>query len=181
MFFRERQQTTICIIAGAIVCVFAMFWYLPLHRRMKTIEQAKSKQTLALAMGAADSQQLALLKDQLQQLQTEFADYEANIPEQRSVGAFLGRIADLMNEHNLRDQQITPGREIEADKLNCIPVSMQCKGELAQIFKFYRRLQDLDRLVRIEKVKFTNDSNYKGQVSMATEVVVYYRTTVDQG
>jgi len=76
---------------------------------------------------------------------------------------------------------MTPGREIEADKLNCIPVSMQCKGELAQIFRFYRQLQDMDRMVRIEKVMLTNDSSYNGRASMTTEVVVYYRTKVEQG
>jgi len=181
MLFQERQQTIICILAGTIVGVFAAFWYLPLHKRIETIEQAKSEQALAIAKGDADGRQLAMLKEQLQQLQSEFGEYEANIPEQRSVGEFLGKIADLMNENNLKDQQITPGKEIEADKLNCIPVSMQCKGELAQIFKFYRQLQDMDRIVRIEKVMLTNDSGYNGRASMTTEVVVYYRAKVEQG
>jgi len=181
MLFRERQQTIICILAGAIVSVFAVFWYLPLHKRIKTIDQAKSEQALAIAKGDADGRQLAMLKEQLQQLRGDFGKYEANVPEQRSVGEFLGKIADLMNENNLKDQQITPGKEIEADKLNCIPVSMQCKGELAQIFKFYRQLQGMDRMVRIEKVMLTNDSSYNGRASMTTEVVVYYRTKVEQG
>ena len=181
MFFQKRQQTIICILAGAIVCVFVLFWYLPLRKQMKTIEQAKSEQTLAIAKGDADGRQLTMLKEQLQQLQADFGEYEANIPEQRSVGTFLGKIADLMNENNLKDQQITPGREIEAEKPNCIPVSRHCKGELSQIFKFYRQLQDMDRLVRIEKVKLTNDSSYNGRASMATDVVVYYRTKVEQG
>ncbi len=181
MLFQKRQQTIICVLAAAIVCVFAIFWYLPLRKQMKTIEQVKSAQTLAIAKGDADGRQLAMLKEQLQHLKADFREYEANIPEQRSVGTFLGKIADLMNENNLKDQQITPGREIETDKLNCIPVSMQCKGELSQIFKFYRQLQEMDRLVRIEKVKLTNDSSYNGQASMATEVVVYYRTKVEQG
>lgn len=181
MLFQKRQQAIICILAGTIVCVFAMFWYLPLHKQMKNIEQAKSEQTLAIAKGDADSRQLTMLKEQLQQLQDTFGDYEDKIPKQRSVGTFLGKIADLMNENNLKDQQITPGKEIETDNLNCIPVSMQCKGTLTQIYKFYRQLQDMDRLVRIEKLKLNNDSNYNGQASMATEVVVYYRTKVEQG
>ena len=58
---------------------------------------------------------------------------------------------------------------------------MQCKGELAQISEFYRRLQTLDRLVRIEKVKLSNDNSYSGQVNMETEAVVYYRAKVGRG
>jgi len=83
-----------------------------------------------------------------------------------------------MNEHNLMGQVIAPRKEVKAEKLNCIPVNMQCKGKLAQIFEFYRRLQGLDRLVRIEQVKLTNDSDYDGQVSMEARAVIYYRAKV---
>jgi Tfp pilus assembly protein PilO len=181
MFFRERQQITICVVAGAILCVFVLFWYLPLRERTKAVKQTKATQTLAIAKGTADSKQLPLLREQLLKLQAELGDYEANIPEQRALGAFLHKIADLMNEHNLKEQVIAPGEEVEADKFNCIPLSMQCRGKLAQLSEFYRRLQALDRLVRIEQVKLSNDSSYNGELSMATEAVVYYRAKVGQG
>jgi Tfp pilus assembly protein PilO len=76
---------------------------------------------------------------------------------------------------------VAPGEEIKADKLNCMPVNMQCKGKLGQIFEFYRQLQRLDRLVRIESVKLVNSDDLSGQVSMQTRTVVYYRPNVDQG
>ena len=181
MLFREKQQVMICVLTGATVCVFVLFWYLPLRRQMKAIEQAKTTQTLALARSAADGVRLPLLKEQLQQLQSELGDYEAHIPEQRNVGPFLSGIADLMNEHNLKEQVVTPGPEVEAEGFNCIPVSMQCKGQLAHLFTFYRRLQSLDRLVRIEQVKLSNDSDYGGEVSMETKAVLYYRAKAGQG
>ena len=181
MFFRERQQITICVVAGVIVCIFVLFWYLPLCRRMKAVKQAKAAQTLAIAKGVADSKRLSLIKEQLEKLRTRVGNYEANIPVHDTFGGFLGRITDLMNENNLKEQEITPGDQVKADKFNCIPVSMRCKGELAQIFKLYRQLQTLERLIRIEQVNLTNDSNYNGQVSMETKAVIYYRAKVGQG
>jgi Tfp pilus assembly protein PilO len=175
MFFKERQQITICVVAGVVVCVFMLFWYLPLHKKMKAIRQAKAAQSLAIAKGAADSRQIPLMKEQLLELQARLADYEANVPEQNTFGGFLGRIADLMNQNNLKEQEITPGEEIKADRFNCIPVTMCCKGKLEQIFKLYRQLQTLDRLVRVELVKLTNDSNFSGLVSMETKAFIYYR------
>jgi Tfp pilus assembly protein PilO len=175
MLFRGKQQIIICVLTGATVCVFVLFWYLPLRRQTQAVEQAKTVQMLALAKSAADSARLPLLKEQLRQLHTQLGDYEAHIPDQRNVGPFLRGIADLMNEHNLREQVVTPGPEVEADGFDCIPVSMQCKGQLTQLFKFYRRLQSLDRLVRIEQVKLVNDSNYGGEVGMETKAVIYYR------
>ncbi len=178
MLFRERQQIMICIIAVAMVGVFVLDRYLPLRRRTKAIKQTVAAQTLAIAKGAADSKRMPLLKKQLLELQSELGDYEANIPEQRALGAFLHKLADLMNEYNLKDQVIAPGKEVEADKFNCIPVNMQCKGKLAQISEFYRRLQALDRLIRIEQVKLSNDSDYNGQVSMETRAIIYYRAKI---
>ena len=178
MFFRERQQLTICVVAGVIVCVFVLFGYLPLRNRMKVVNQAKIAQTLALAKGAADSRQLPLLKEQLLKLQNKLGNYKANIPEKNTFGGFLGSVTDLMNENNLKEQEVTPGEELKADQFNCIPVSIRCKGELAQLFKLYRQLQALDRLIRIEQVKLSNDSGYKGQVSMETKAIIYYRAKV---
>ena len=181
MLFRDKQQVIICVIAGTIVCVFAVFWYLPLRSKAIGVKQARAERALSVAKGTADASQLLILEEQLHKFETRLEDYEVNIPEQRDHGVFLGRIADLMKEHDLNDQVITPGEEIEADKFNCIPVSMRCKGKLAQIAEFYRRLQTLERLVRIEKVKLSNEANYSGQVSMETDAVVYYRTKVGQG
>ena len=73
------------------------------------------------------------------------------------------------------------GDVVEAEKFNCIPVSMRCKGRLRQLFNFYGRLQTLDRLVRIEQVKLSNDPGYGGQVSMETKAVIYYRAGMRQG
>ena len=181
MLIREKQQVIICVIAGVIVCVFVLFWYLPLRHRMKALEQVKATQTLAVARYDADGKRLPMLKEQVQQLSSKLGNYEAKIPQQGALGPFVRRIADLMNEHNLKEQVITPGGEIETDRFNCTPVRMQCKGKLEQVFKFYQQLQALDRLVRIEQVKLSNDSGYNGEVSMETRAVIYYRARVGQG
>jgi len=158
-----------------------LFRYLPLQERIRAVKQTRAAQRLAIAKGTADSEQLPLLKEQLLKLQRELRKYEANIPERRTLGTFLRRVADLMNEHNLREQVIAPGEEMKASGLNCIPVNMRCKGDLARIFEFYRRLQGSDRLVRIEQVKLVNDSDFGGEVSMETRAVIYYRAKVGQG
>jgi Tfp pilus assembly protein PilO len=178
MLFRGRQQTKICAIGAAIVCVFLVFWYMPLCEKARATKQARAERAQMIAKGTADAGRLPLLEEQLRNLQARIGDFEARIPEQRAHGAFLQRIADLMDDHDLKEQDVAPGGEIEADKFNCIPVIMHCKGELAQISEFYRRLQNLDRLVRIEKVTLNNDESYNGQVTMETKAVVYYRTKV---
>jgi Tfp pilus assembly protein PilO len=181
MLFKERQQLTICVVAGVIVGGFVLFRYLPLRGRMKALKATKAAQTLTIVKGTTDNKQLFLLKEQLLKLHRKLENYEANIPEQRAIGEFLHRITDLMNENNLREQVIEPLKEVKTEKLNCIPVNMQCKGKLAQIFEFYRQLQGLDRLIRIEQVELSNDSDFSGKVSMEARAVIYYRARVGQG
>lgn len=181
MLFQEKQQAMICVVAGVIIGAFIVFWYLPLRHRIKAIEQVKVTKILAVAQHGADGRRLPVLKEQVRQLTSTLGNYEARVPQQGALGPFVRRIADLMNELNLKEQVITPGGEIETDKFNCTPIRMQCKGKLEQVFKFYQRLQSLDRLVRIEHVKLSNDSSYSGEVSMETQAVIYYRARVGQG
>lgn len=181
MLFQKRQQIAICVIAVLLVADFILFGYLPSYRRLKELEQAKAKQGLTIAEAQRRSGQLPILKGRLLELQKATVNHERQIPDNRDLGVFLQRIANLMNEHNLKEQQVQPGSEIEGEVLNCIPVNMQCKGKLAQIFEFYRRLQEMGRLVRIEQVKLVNDSGFNGEVSMQTSASVYYRTQAGRG
>jgi Tfp pilus assembly protein PilO len=181
MLFGKKQQVAIFILAAMLVADFAMFGYLPLQKRMKAVKERQRVQTLAIAQASAASERLPAAKEQLEQLRTAVANYERQVPAQRDLGAFLHRIADLMNEHNLGGQLVQPGEEISAGPLYCIPVSMQCTGRLAQIFRFFKSLQNLDRLVRIERAALTNDQDFSGEVSMQTRAVIYYRTDDEQG
>ena len=89
MWFREKQQIAICIVAGAILCVFVLFWYLPLQRKIKTVKQTKTAQTLTIAKGTADGKQLPLLEEQLLTMKNELGNYELkNSPSALCSGIF---------------------------------------------------------------------------------------------
>ena len=180
MVFWERQQVLICIAAGAMIGGSVLFGYLPLRKRMKAVEQTRAAQRAVVTKALGESRQVPALKEQLQKLKREVGNHEAKIPGRGDLGPFMHRIADLMNEHNLREQQVQPGREVEAEGLSCIPVSMRCKGSLKQIFAFFSSLRALDRLVRIERVELENDRDFSGDVSMRTETVIYYRAGAGQ-
>jgi Tfp pilus assembly protein PilO len=160
---------------------FVMFSYLPLRRETEFIRQAYASQKLAISKALDESRQIPAAREQLFGLQASVGNYERQIPAQRELGEFLQKIADLMDEHNLKGQMIQPGKEIRTGDLNCIPVNMQCKGRLSQIFEFYKSVQGLDRLVRIERVKLVNDGDFGGEVTVQTNAVIYYRAEAGQG
>lgn len=180
MFFREKQQLLICVLAAVMVGGFVLLRYLPLGRKMQTLEDARADHKVAITKTCIQSGQLPSLKDQLEQLQEEVGNYEAKIPAQRDLGVFLQSLTNLMNEQKLTEQLIKPGAESQAETLSCIPVNMQCKGSLIRIYEFFDALQKLDRLVRIKKVELTNDKDFSGRVSMKAETVIYYRKDTER-
>jgi len=176
MLFRERQQIVICVLAGVMIGGFLLFRYLPLRKRINAIEQTRVSRKAAADKALYQGGQLPALRRQLQKLKQLVGNYEAKVPSDNSLGVFLKRIANLMNEHDLREQRIEPGREVqEVEGLSCVPVTMQCKGRLKHIFEFFSSLQSLERLVRIERVRLQNDNRFTGEVSMQAETVIYYR------
>lgn len=171
----------ICAAAVLLVGGFVLFRYIPLRNKIKTVNQTKAAKMRDRSEGLAQGELLPVLEEKLEKLKQSIGNYEARIPQERNLGVFLGTIADLMNQHNLKDHVVKPGDRIEAEELNCIPVNIQCKGKFADVFEFYKQLQAMDRLVRIEQIKLTNGTDFSGEVTMETKAVIYYGADVEQG
>ncbi len=181
MAFIEKKQAGICVLAAVLVGGFVLFRYLPLQRRAQVVEHARAAQRLSITESQTRSEQLSLLSDQLLELRREVGDYDAHIPTERASGAFLQKLSEMMNKYSLADQDITPSKESENGELHCISMNLQCKGRLEQVFGFCRELRSMDRLVRVERVGLANDSSFNGEVTLQTDVVVFYRESDVQG
>lgn len=175
MLLRDRQQVVILALAAAMVCGFLLFRFRPLREQMESVRQARTVQMVAIAKASAQSSQLPLFRDQLLKLRRTVGDYETKVTDSRDLGAFLQQITNLMNKHGLTEQFMQPGDEIEAERFNCIPINMRCKGSLKKLFAFFQSLQGLDRLVRIEHVELLNGNDFSGEVAMSADTVIYYR------
>ncbi|MHC4619790.1 MAG: type IV pilus inner membrane component PilO [Planctomycetota bacterium] len=181
MLFREKQQILIFVTAALIIGGFVLFRHLPLREKIEAVDRTKAAQTVAVTKALTEIGQLPSLKEQLSELEVAVGNYDARVPPRRELGVFLQQIADLMNEHNLAGQLVQPGKELEKEGVFCIPVDLQCKGRLSQIFGFFRSLQSLDRLVRIEQVKLENDRDFTGDVSVQAKTVIYYGMQAQNG
>ncbi len=179
--FRERQQIVIGIVAAVTIVGFVLFLYMPLRKKIKLLKQDRAVQQALIDKASYQKKQLPELKQRLLELQKTAEDYQTSIPAQRDLGTFLQRIADLMSDTKLSEQLIEHGTETQAGVLNSIPVNMRCKGNLMQLFEFYRALQQLERLVRIEQVELVNKADFSGEVSMQTKALIYYEPADKQG
>lgn len=181
MAYIDKRQILIYGVMAAMVAGFVVFRYLPLRRRSQAVSQSKAAQSLSLAEIQAHSEQLSALERTLSELRQTVGNYDAKIPTEKALGGFLQSLSDMMNKHDLGDQEVAPGGEIEIDGLGCIPLDLHCRGSLKQVFDFCSDLQKLERVVRIEQVKLSNDDRYSGEVTMQTRAAVYYRKDTRKG
>jgi Tfp pilus assembly protein PilO len=180
MFFRAKQQVLIIMAAVVLACGYVAFRYLPMRKLSMELNQEKATQESLIAQAEVKEAQLPGLQKHLEELQEKLANFDSSIPTDTQLGQFLGKIASLMDEHDLSEQQIAPQNPIENTQLVCIPVTMKGTGRLEQIRDFCQSLQQLNRAIRIEKFHLTNDNEYSGRVHMETEAVIYHRKQTDK-
>jgi Tfp pilus assembly protein PilO len=171
----RRQQAWVYAITLLFCADFVFYGYMPSHRRMETLRTSRSQQASMIQMAVTQSKELPALKLRLKNVQKVVERYDTYIPQEASLGVFLQEIARIMTEHRLTDQVVVPGQEVESGGVGCIPVHINCKGSLKDLFGFFRDFQALERLVRIERVALKNDSEYTGQVGLETDAVVFYQ------
>ena len=173
---RRKRQMWVFLVGALFVIDFAFYGYLPSQRRLRSLSQATTRQKHMIRTAAAQSKELPRLKLRLRNVEEVVDNYEAYVPTERALGGFLQEIARIMDKHNLTNQVVVPQREAGCAGVNCIPVHMNCKGSLKEVFGFFDDCQAMDRLVRIEKVVLKNDNQYTGRVNMHTEAVIFFRS-----
>jgi Tfp pilus assembly protein PilO len=171
----RKQQAWLYAIAVLFCADFVFYGYMPSHKRLQSLQQAEFQQRRMIETAAAQSKELPALKTRLKNVEQIVEHYESYVPQEESSGVFLQEIARIMTEHDLTDQVVVPGREVESEGIRCIPVRVNCRGNLKDIFSFFHAFQAMERLVRIQKVMLQNDRDFTGNVSMDTQAVIFYR------
>ncbi len=169
----RKQQMWVCIIAGLFVCDFVACGYLPSRQRLTSLERVAAQQRKTIATAAAQSAELPGLERRLREMRKAVEGFDLRVPADRALGTFLQQIAGIMKDCGLGEQVVLPGKEVKTEDLNCVPIHVACKGTLTDIFRFFRKLQSLDRLVRIEKVALDNDMDLTGQISVQVEAAIF--------
>ena len=176
---REKRQLTILAIVVAMAGGFLLLRWLPLRSAKAEAMMQRQQQKMIIEQSVLDGAMLRELNKQCAELSEQLSDFDDQIPSDRQIGPFLQEVSDLMKSRELSEQVIQPGEEIHENGLCCVPVEMHCRGGLEQIFEFFKALGSMQRLVRFEQVRLTNDHGFDGDVSMRTRAYIYYEESAE--
>jgi Tfp pilus assembly protein PilO len=153
-----------------------MFGYLPIARQKLVLRESMRRQSVTLEQIRVQSRQLPELEKKVESLELKTAEFDAKVPQERQFAQLWQTITQIMNEHRLSNQLVQPGEEIRGEPVSRMELTLQCSGTFEDVFELFRSLEQMDRLVRIERVQLKNDESFSGQVSVAALASVYFQT-----
>ena len=171
----DRQQMLILAASALLIGGFGVFKYIPVIRQKHALLERMDQQEQVIHQVCAQSALWPELKQKKLQVEKELTPFSQKIPQGRSFAQLWRQIADVMNDCNLKEQLVQPGTELKSDRLCSIPLTIECTGSLAQLFSFFQKLESFDRLIRIEEVRFENDTNFTGVLKMNAKANIYYQ------
>ncbi len=171
----DKKKIWIAAIAALAFALLAIVGYVPIVWQKYVISQSLRRQSLTMEQVRTCAEQLSAVEKKISELTPTAKKSELSIPENRRFASLWQEIAELMNQHNLKDQQVRPGEESQEGDVRSVSLDIQCNGALSDMFAFIGSLEKMDRLVRIEQMDLTNDKDYTGQLTLSAKAKVFYR------
>ncbi|MCE5186321.1 MAG: type 4a pilus biogenesis protein PilO [Planctomycetaceae bacterium] len=171
----DRPQSLILLTAIVMLAGFGGLRYWPLLRQRHVLAAQMEQQSLQMEEIRQYSSLLPELRHRQRDLEDHLRRFTTQIPAQRDFAGLWQQIADAMNTCALREPWVQPGAETRSGRLCCIPVTIECKGSLEQVFAFCKSLEGMERLVRMEEMKLENSAELNAELKMKARVAVYYQ------
>jgi type IV pilus assembly protein PilO len=175
MKITDKQQVLILLAGVVMLTGFGGLRYVPVLRQKQALAARMEQQQQEMEEIRANSSLLPELRHQKGTLQDGLDQFVRKIPQGRDFARLWQQIADAMNTCGVRDPWVQPGTEIQTGCLSCIPLTIECKGSMSQIFAFIKAIEGLDRLIRMEDVKLENSADFDATIKMSAKVAVYYQ------
>ncbi len=172
----EKQQIVIIGVVVAIVGGFLVLECFPLQKKIRTLRAARLEQSMFSTKTAMNLQQMPILQKHLEDIEQTVDKITLKVPESPDLGPLLRQLASVMNKYKLRKQLIQPGTEQWVNQLCRIPLDVQCNGGLREIYKFFKAIEKLDRIIRIESVRLTSNTTLRGNIALSIQASVYYES-----
>ncbi|MHC4291420.1 MAG: type 4a pilus biogenesis protein PilO [Planctomycetota bacterium] len=171
----DKQQLIILALGVLISGGFGIFRYIPIVRQKYAIQKQVEQQNLVIDEICSQSALIPELRQRKNRLQKQLLPFTQKVPQGRNLATLWRQVAEMMNECKLTDQLVQPGDELKSEELCSIPLTIECKGSMEQIFAFFQSLENIDRLIRFEKVSLENGNDFNTEVKLKAQANVYYQ------
>lgn len=172
----EKKQIVMSVVVVVLAVIFVFGQYMPLNKKAKILKAANAELVAENAAADAHVGILPQLYRDIENIKKDAGNFDAQIPVGRSHGQFLADLTSVMQKQGLSQLNVQPGMETEAQVISQIPVTISCEGRLSQIFKFFKEIESLERIIQIEEVDLKAKDQVDGIIIMQAKINIFYRT-----
>lgn len=152
------------IVIGAVVLVF-----MPQSGQLKRLNTQITAQTYKLRAESEQASVVPELVRRVEGMNHRYKDFDHCLPKRTELGGFLCDIARHLDEHELSNQSIEPGNPTRSELFHTLPITMRFRGSYMNIARFLRRLDEMERLSRVEMLQIVGD---EGQQDLEAEIQI---------
>ena len=136
------------MVAGAVLFVY--------RGQGKRLDDFKTRITATRATLKTQGQTVAIVPELIKQvgaMRARYKDFDRRLPVRQELGGFLRNISAHLGDEKFSDQLIEPGSPTREDLFHTLPIIMRFKGSYLTSVDFFKRIDEMERLTRIQKLK----------------------------
>ena len=168
------------IWAGAVLAVTSGFLLLvtrPQAGRLCGLTgQIRTKQ-MEQVLGRHELETIETLEREVDELTARSADFEARIPQQEMLGAFLEDLARCAEARTLRPDSIKPGKPVPSSEVVALPIAFAVRGPFPAVCALIADIERMPRLTQIERFETRIDEEDPGRVWAEVSLRIFFRTS----
>ena len=175
MNLTDKKQITIIAVGIIVLVSFGFLGFVPIYKKNVRRNLMKAQQEIVIAQNISRVQEIPELEKRILDLQNQVCDNDARITQGRDFASIWEKITEVMSRHQLTDKLVQPGKESGSGDICAVPINIECRGRITQIYSFLKEMEGLERKIRIEKIDVLNDSSLSGNLKLRAFAMIYYR------
>ncbi len=137
----------------------------PAIKEGQRIDQDLALKRIEAARPVGGPEVMNTLTDKLTELRKLSGDRMRTIPQESNIADLMGVLADELNRLGLEDREVTTGMPQSLDEAESMPMSVKVTGSFPAVFEAVRHIEQLDRLLRVQKFKVAIERSHRGSAS----------------
>lgn len=158
----EKDQLRALLVLSALTLLFVCGLWLPYHFRMRQLQQRIDAAQKQFAADQQATKNLVSLAADVMELKEILSGAQKYVPEQNELADLLKQLSADMQAAagrsdtaggRIYDQEIQTGAITNYANYSILPVTLRFKGSYQALDSFLRRIEAMNRLVRIDKLE----------------------------
>lgn len=161
------------LLAGMIAAGVA-FVYMPQSGKLEDLRSGIASAKTALETHAQNVSVVPDMLKQVQNMKVRYKDFDRKLPKRKELGGFLREVSSNLADERLANQLIEPGSPTREELFNTLPIIMKFRGSYLSLASFLKRIDEMQRLSRIQKVKIETNPKDDSALDIELQMNIYF-------